>query len=146
MNIQTFISKLNDLVAEHDYHLWFGTKNSYNHKRTINDKTIILEPFEVRPTRTNKCYYITTISLWIGSRRNMGDELTDPSSGQVTSLLQTLINDATSILNSMNDSDFITITRKIENISMRYYETDSAPTTNNQAFLNINNLPVQIWI
>jgi len=151
MNVTQFISNFSDLLdasinEDSGYELWFGTKDSYNTKRQPSDKDALLEPFPIYPTREGVCKYNTSIVLWLAIRRNRYDTIRDQTDGQITSIAQTLVNDASDILKRINQSEFMHIRDSVETIEMTYYESDSSSTTVNlQSMLRIP-LNVTIWV
>jgi hypothetical protein len=143
MNVKEIVDSLDLAIEPTGYKLWFGLRSRYNEKRNPQDKEVILEPFTLRPERVDKVAYDTSLTFWVGLRRNINEKFTT-STGDSREFVDELLVNATAILTAIESASTILVKQKSETIEMRYYEADMGATVNSQAFITFT-IPVRIW-
>jgi hypothetical protein len=145
MNLEKTVQRLRETFDNQGYTLFYGTKNRYNLKKVIDYKQIIVEPISMRPSRSGACSYETSMTLWIGIRRELSAKTLHQDTGDDTEHISYMQEESSRILEALNSSDYIAITQTIDTIPLTYYESDSSQTVNSQSFIRIV-IPVKIWI
>lgn len=143
MKISDFVRTIDNHVQSVGYKLWFGTRDSYNSKRVITDREVILEPFDwALSVPTGQCFIDFTITLWIGVRRNIDEGFMTQESGQALGFVDHLKDEATKIFDLISSDSTILIPKNRFDIKIKYYEADSGTTVNTQAFVKMT-LPIR---
>ena len=143
MNIVNLRNELNKIFQDHGYQSWFGSKVSYNTKRNITNREIIVEPFILRLEPKSGCEYDIDLTLWIGIRREIDAKFKNMQ-GDDFGFIQFMMDEANKIFDSLNKSDKMLIKIKKSDVNMRYYEADSNQTVNTQSFITFS-LPIRCY-
>jgi hypothetical protein len=144
MKITKFRNELKTLVGDLGYNLYYGSKNQYNVKREIANKEVILEPFVLRLQTTGVCFYDTTITLWIGVRREIYNEFVTQQEGEKTEFADYMLVEAGKIFDKIASHKSLIILQAKQEIDIRYYEADQSQTVNTQSFISMT-LPIRIY-
>ena len=140
-----FINELKKIVKSKGYELWFGTKDSYNGKRVITNREVILEPFTMRlDPIEGKCSIDTIITLWVGIRREIDLKFVNQESGESTDFIDYIINESSELFDLIAGDDKIKVPLNKHKIPVYYFEADKAATVNTQAFAKIT-FPIQYY-
>ncbi len=138
MRISGLVDRLKTHAKDQGYNLWYGPKDVYNTKRVITDHEVILEPFELYlELPQGKCYVDTTITLWLGCRREIFTKSTKQEDGQTTDFIDYMLSEASQMFDRIKDDDRILVTKNKFNIPVQYFEHDGGTTVNNQAFVKM---------
>lgn len=143
MKIINIIKDFEVLCKSLGYDLWFGTKNSYNSKREVRDKEIILEPFKF-PVESKSCQYKTNWTIWIGIRQERGNESAQLIPSVYAQVIDEMRDEAKKLIEKINKSDGLLITETIYTIDLEYFEAASTATVNNQSFLKFT-VPITLY-
>ncbi len=134
MNLVNLKNHLSTIFQNHGYASWFGTKTSYNRKREITPREIIIEPFNLKLEPINDCDFDIELTFWVGLRRDIGAKFINIE-GDDFSFIQFHLDEVNKIYNSLVESEHILIKQKKDDISLRYYEADGSQTVNTQSFI-----------
>jgi len=143
MNIVNLKNELQKIIQDKGYETWFGTKVSYNRKRKITNREVIVEPFTLRLEPKSGCEYDIDLSFWIGIRREISAEFTG-TEGDDFEFIQFMLGEANDIYDAISASDKMLIKIKKKDVRMRYYEADGNQTVNTQSFIHFT-LPIRCY-
>lgn len=143
MNIIEFENKLsNELLNKLNYNLFIGSKMLYNsiHKEQSNYE-VIIEPFPMRVDVEFKPYYDTTITMWVLVKKDIANTFETPNKGKNSSYMQFMLNETKKIFELINESNFMMITKKIDEIPVNYYDNETV----NSQIITRSTLNVRIY-
>ncbi len=143
MNVINLKNTLKTIIEDHGYTLWFGSKTSYNRKKKITNREVIIEPFILRLEPKSDCEYDVDLVFWVGLRRDISAKFTT-SEGDDTEFMQFMLDEANAIFDSLSASDKLLIKIKKKDVNLRYYEADSNQTVNTQSFIRFS-LPIRCY-
>ncbi|MFW6377554.1 MAG: hypothetical protein ACOCZ5_02805 [bacterium] len=146
MNIIDFNARFEQVIDEAGYKLYFGTKNMYMvEHRDVFGKEVILEPFRFNLRDENGCFISTTFNIWICRKREVDEKFNDAEKGMNTAFIQEMIDDTRTILNKINESGFMVITQKIDEINLQHYQADSSQSANTQSMIRAS-FPIRLYV
>ncbi len=143
MNIVNLKNELQKIIQDKGYATWFGTKVSYNRKRTITNREVIIEPFILRFEPKSGCEYDTDLTIWVGIRREISAKFTT-GEGDDFEFIQFMLGEANDLFDAIAASDKMLIKIKKKDVNIRYYEADQAQTVNTQSFVRFT-LPIRCY-
>lgn len=143
MNIKKFKQDFSTILDEINYKLFFGSKSLYNsiHKEQY-DKEIILEPFSMRVSVDNKCYYDTSFSMWVVVRKNIEGKFEDVIEGKNVDYMQFMLDETKKVFEKINNSEFMIITQKLDEIPVQYYDNETV----NSQIMTRSSFPIRIYL
>lgn len=142
MNIIKFEERLNEIMDDIQYQIFFGTRSIYfTKKRDIFKNEIILEPFKFKVG--DWCHNDTNFTIWVLKKKEIDDKMRTDK-GIMTKDYQEMIDDCHRIMKKMNDSGFLLIKKKLEDIEIDIYDADGAESINTQIMAKLT-FPVRIY-
>jgi len=144
MKIKDIILYIKGIVKEHDYELFFGTKNNYQGKKQIADKTVIIEPFEIPLKRKEACKISTNFTVWFLNRRSLQDTHLSREPEIMSDFIDDFRDEVYDLIKGWMDSDYLLINKKPETIKLEYFESNSTTTTNTESVFKTT-FPVTIY-
>jgi len=131
------------IFQDHGYDVWFGSKASYNRKRKISNREIIVEPFNLKLEPDNECDYDLDLTFWVGLRRDVNASFTTPD-GDDVDFMNYHLGEVEKIYNSIESNNNILVKAKKKDIVLRYYEADGSQTVNTQSFIRFT-IPMKLY-
>ena len=138
--IEKLINKLESVFGDIGYKLWFGTKNDYNGNREWTEKDIILEPFTFPLDLENTCEWKSDWTLWVAIANEYGGEGLQGDAKK----MDYLRDETLKIMEVIKNQHNLAVPKKLYELDVQYYESNSNATVNNQALIRIN-FPIQIF-
>lgn len=143
MNIINLKNELNKIFQDHGYVAWYGSKVSYNTKKIITNREIIVEPFNLKLVPKSGCEYDVDLTFWVGIRREINARFKNVE-GDDFEFIQLMLDEANKLFDSISESDKFLIKIKKSDVNLRYYEADSNQTVNTQSFIAFT-LPIRCY-
>lgn len=133
-----------DLVEDLQYNVYVGTMSMYNTRKDFTDREIIIEPINIPLQNDDSCEITTTLNIWIALRRRIDEKMYDKNKGQDADWIDMMVDEAKSVYKVLNESKYIRIMARENNIITNYFEADRGSSVNSQSLLRFS-LPVKIY-
>ena len=133
MNISKVISELRKDFEARGFKLYFG--GEYNSERDVANKTVIIFINDFKPKREAGCVYPVNLQVTVLKSASYLQRLDKQKTGWQTELIDELLEEASDAIDIINlrENKVIFINKKKETINLRYYDSSSNLTVNNEA-------------
>lgn len=117
MDVGSIIDKFEECVKTHGFHLWYGSKASYEGKSDFYDREVILEPFSVKMTRSNDVFHATNFTIWVLVKIDRTAEK-ENERGIITKHYDNIIEKVSTLYDEISSSGYFLVHKKKEEVEV----------------------------
>lgn len=143
MKLEKLRNHIIDIVEDLQYNVYLGTMSRYNKRPDFSEREIIIEPINLPMQNDDSCKISINLNIWIAIKRRL-DEPKKIKDGDDAEWIDYMVSESQKVYDAFNNSKYIRIMQRENDIVTNYYEADNNISANSQSLIRFS-LPVKIY-